>query len=331
MYGTHGILSERWTFDFREEAGGSKSELGKRTRKKSGKHIPCAECGESFQLWHRSDMAIYCSPGCNYTAKRRITDERAKCLACHAMVGMTCKASCGMVAVEGSVISNERKKRGIQGITYEQASAIAHMKRRAHPNYVRPDTSAIEYTRACMRDIRDRGKGFDWSYLWFKQCATKKSVERWHGMTNDQKLAHSRSLVDTPEKRWRKQGNHNRWKRKKRKEDPSFAIIESFRARLCKIIPSKEEATKELIGCTPDQLRIHLELSFKKGMSWANYGSYWHVDHILPVASFDHSVASQRRQCWHWTNLQPLEARENMSKSDKILNPQMSLLLCATH
>ena len=86
-----------------------------------------------------------------------------------------------------------------------------------------------------------------------------------------------------------------------------------------------------LTGCTAMQLRRHLESGFKRGMTWDNYGTHWHVDHILPVASFDHTDLRQIAQCWHWTNLQPLEARANILKGDSITEPQMQLLLCATH
>lgn len=329
-YEPQGIFTEGRTFDFREEAGSSQGKPSKRPRKKSGPCKDCAECCKRYQWEHKSSGGLYCSPECNYTAKRRITDERAKCLACHALVGMTCRASGKMVNVKGSVISLERKKRGIEGGSHALAAAVGTMKRMASPDYVPPDTSAMEYTRACMKSIREARIGFDWSYLWFKHCATRKSLERWHSMTNEEKLAHSRGLVNTPEKKHRRQQRMNRWKADKRKSDPIFRIIESCRVRLCNIIPSKDERTKDLIGCAPSQLRAHLESKFTRRMTWANYGSYWHVDHILPCASFDHSIASQRKQCWHWTNLQPLEARENMRKSSKVIHPQMSLMLCAT-
>lgn len=87
----------------------------------------------------------------------------------------------------------------------------------------------------------------------------------------------------------------------------------------------------ELTGCTAKELKDHLERGFKRGMSWANYGTHWHIDHILPVASFDHTDTRQVAQCWHWTNLRPLEAKANLMKGDRITEPQMQLLLCATH
>lgn len=65
------------------------------------------------------------------------------------------------------------------------------------------------------------------------------------------------------------------------------------------------------------ELRIHLESKFKPGMSWKNYGPVWHIDHIKPCAKFDLTDPAQQRECFHWTNLQPLFALENLQKSDK--------------
>ena len=56
----------------------------------------------------------------------------------------------------------------------------------------------------------------------------------------------------------------------------------------------------------------------KPEMSWENYGSYWHVDHVQPCARFDFSNDEHRRKCFNWVNLAPLEAVENLKKSDSI-------------
>jgi len=64
------------------------------------------------------------------------------------------------------------------------------------------------------------------------------------------------------------------------------------------------------------ELREHLEKQFKPGMTWENYGPVWHVDHRKPCAQFDFSIPSHRQECFHWTNLQPLFAGENIKKGD---------------
>jgi YesN/AraC family two-component response regulator len=84
----------------------------------------------------------------------------------------------------------------------------------------------------------------------------------------------------------------------------------------------KSVRTEKLIGCSVEQLKQHLESKFVKGMSWSNHGSgwngmgmkEWHIDHIKPCASFDLSKPSEQHKCFHYTNLQPLWATENLSK-----------------
>jgi hypothetical protein len=76
---------------------------------------------------------------------------------------------------------------------------------------------------------------------------------------------------------------------------------------------------EKLAGYTLDDLIWHLERQFSKGMNWENYGS-WHVDHIVPIASFDIQSAEDPafRVCWALANLRPLWAAENLRKNAKM-------------
>lgn len=71
--------------------------------------------------------------------------------------------------------------------------------------------------------------------------------------------------------------------------------------------------TTELIGCSIEAFRLHLQSLFKPGMSWANYGA-WHIDHEKPCARFNLREPEQQRECFNFKNLQPLWAAENLSK-----------------
>jgi hypothetical protein len=77
---------------------------------------------------------------------------------------------------------------------------------------------------------------------------------------------------------------------------------------------SKSNTTIQLIGCDIPWLIAWLEVQFQPGMSWENYGLVWHIDHIRPCATFDLTDPHQQKLCFHWTNLQPLLAAENLSK-----------------
>ena len=76
--------------------------------------------------------------------------------------------------------------------------------------------------------------------------------------------------------------------------------------------------TQILLGAKIWVVKRWLELHFKPGMNWENYGvKGWHVDHVKPCASFDLSQPSEQRRCFHFTNLQPLWWHENLSKGAK--------------
>jgi len=107
--------------------------------------------------------------------------------------------------------------------------------------------------------------------------------------------------------------------REKRRSDPILRLKDAIRNSIRAYLGSRKTrrgSTFEIVGCTPDFLREHLERQFKPGMTWDNYGSHWHVDHRIPLASG--RTSDEVKGLSHWTNLQPLEALENLIKSDKV-------------
>lgn len=137
-------------------------------------------------------------------------------------------------------------------------------------------------------------------------------------LENQEKIAENNRIYalknrDKIRKRFRE------YSRVQRKINPLFRIRNNLSRRIRKgLKTSKSTKTLVLLGCSVPQLRGYLEFRFKPGMSWNNYGRYgWHIDHIKPCASFDLTDPEQQKQCFHYTNLQPLWWWENLSKGDK--------------
>ncbi len=103
-----------------------------------------------------------------------------------------------------------------------------------------------------------------------------------------------------------------------RRQQPEHAIRNNLASRMSKAISRgfKSAKTESLVGCPFNELKSYLEKQFTKGMNWENYGD-WHIDHIRPCCSFDLTDPEQQRQCFHYTNLQPLWAADNFSKGSR--------------
>ena len=104
------------------------------------------------------------------------------------------------------------------------------------------------------------------------------------------------------------------------KVDPVFKLERNLRSRLYHALKNqkadKKYRTKQLTGCELSFLKGYLEANFTEGMTWENHGS-WHIDHIKPCCSFDLTQEEEQKKCFHYTNLQPLWANDNLSKGGK--------------
>lgn len=109
--------------------------------------------------------------------------------------------------------------------------------------------------------------------------------------------------------------------RRRKKIDPRWRAFLTCKRRLWILIKSagvkKDMRTAEFIGIDRAGFYAHIESLFLPGMTWENRSLRgWHIDHIIPCSFFDHSVKEQAKACWHYTNLRPMWAYSNLSKSD---------------
>lgn len=82
---------------------------------------------------------------------------------------------------------------------------------------------------------------------------------------------------------------------------------------------NKVDCTLSLTGCTREYLKEYLEPQFKEGMTWENYGSVWHIDHIIPCCAYKLTDEKEQYKCFNYRNLQPLFGAENEIKGGKII------------
>ena len=111
----------------------------------------------------------------------------------------------------------------------------------------------------------------------------------------------------------------------RRKINPTYRIRNNLNTRLKKILKQissyKTSSIIELCGCDMIQLISHIESLWSNNMSWNNYGpneNNWQIDHIIPCCSFDLTQESEIKKCYHYTNLQPLWKKDNLSKGAKL-------------
>lgn len=139
----------------------------------------------------------------------------------------------------------------------------------------------------------------------------------YYASNREQRLANNRDYVEKNRSAVNRQ--KAAYAKNRRRSDPTFRLLQYSRTRVYLAVKGvkKSARTGQLLGCTISELRAHLESKFRPGMTWENYGPVWHVDHVRPCASFDLLDPAQQRECFHYTNLQPLFAEENLRKGAK--------------
>lgn len=149
-------------------------------------------------------------------------------------------------------------------------------------------------------------------------CSLLKGREKYNSLPQEEK----QKIVDYSTQ-WRKENAEQaRMSRKKYEKQPKNRVARNIRRRLKDFLKTKDNNFAQDIGCTRAELVQHLESQFSEGMSWDNYGSgengdhvgSWHIDHIIPLSKFNGKYPN------HYTNLQPMWGKENISWGNKIKN-----------
>lgn len=104
---------------------------------------------------------------------------------------------------------------------------------------------------------------------------------------------------------------------KRYKEDIQYKLKAILRKRLWHALKKnfKTGSAVQDLGCTIEELKIYLESKFEPGMTWDNYGSEWHIDHIKPLFKFDLTDRNQLLEACNYANLQPIFIKDHILKT----------------
>lgn len=109
-----------------------------------------------------------------------------------------------------------------------------------------------------------------------------------------------------------------KWESNRKKTNLTYRMIHSLRNRIRIAIKKnvKQGKSLNLLGCSIEFFKEYISKKFTNGMTWDNWGK-WHLDHIIPCCQFDLSKLEEQQKCFHYTNMQPLWAKDNLSKAKK--------------
>src|ERR1043165_882719 len=113
---------------------------------------------------------------------------------------------------------------------------------------------------------------------------------------------------------------NNAYTKARRLYDSEFKLVTNLRTRLGQVIKgkSKSQTTLQLIGIDFETFRKWIDFQLEEGMTIKNYGTIWHIDHVIPLASFNLLDEDELQKAMIWQNLRPLTPVRNMQKSNKI-------------
>jgi len=331
-YEPQGVFAEGRTFDFGQEEGIFTPQYAKSKRgpkPKGSRFSKCEGCGNSFTVT-RGAVGKYCSKPCMHQSRIESRPVGFDCSRCIASVGIGMGVASRILGVTKASIHRSWRKLGIRAQLPKGVDSWMQYRVRAESSVCGWWGNA-ETGNAWMSEYTPRFP--DWGSIWNIERSNRLSTKYYNSAESIYERVCYRDIISRGFKSTYPDWS-SIWTNSRMSMSAEEKAVDNLRTRFKLLIKTAKSGgsfiRSNLIGCTTSQLKTHLESTFKRGMTWDNYGTRWHVDHILPCASFDHTDENQRAQCWHWTNLRALDAKKNMEKSDTITEPQMSLLLCVS-
>ena len=203
-------------------------------------------------------------------------------------------------------------------------------KKKTNAKWYQNNKEQAKKTRAkWYQNNKERAKKTSAEWYQNNKEQEKKKKKEWYQNNKEQEkkkkkewYLNNKEQANKNSRKWQKNNKEKIkiWENNRYKTDINFRLKKILRGRIRKALKGKDKSatTMELIGCTPDELRQHLESKFEPWMNWENQGrGGWDIDHIIAMSKFDLNCPVQQHACCHWSNLQPMEHIANIKKGDK--------------
>jgi phage-related minor tail protein len=227
---------------------------------------------------------------------------------------------CGEVKAFDEYCKDKNSKDGLRGNCKSCAKAYRKQYRQDNKEKL------AKYQKQHRQDNREKIAKRQKQYSQDNKEKIAKRMKRYRQANKGELAKYNKQYrQDNKEKIAKRRNKHAK---KRKANDPVFKMICNLRTGLWAAMSGtrKPKKTMELLGCSKEHLEHHLSAQFTDGMTLENYGE-WQIDHIQPVDSFDHNEPEQVAICWHYTNLQPMWAKDNKRKSNKIISEHQVNLL----
>ena len=186
------------------------------------------------------------------------------------------------------------------------------------------------FTHKCKSCLRKTNREYNKSECDFDKSEYQKMYREKHReklneysknwrVKNEEKMKNQRKLYYQENKEEIVKKNYEYCKYKT-STDPLYKLTRGIRSLILGSFKNqftiKSKKTIEILGCSFEEFKLHLESKFDDKMNWENQGSYWHMDHIIPISSAETEEDVYRLN--HYTNFQPLYWEDNLRKGNKI-------------
>ena len=160
--------------------------------------------------------------------------------------------------------------------------------------------SREEASKAYYAKNKEKRKAYSKEY---KKQNPEKAQEYWEEFKKGDKYG-------VANKKWNRENKDRkqRLEKEKRQNSPILRLQDSVSSAVNYYLKTKSQKTNEYLGCSYEEYYVYLEQRFDKNMDWGNYGTYWEIDHTIPLS---------KGGSFHYTNTTPMTISENRSKSNK--------------